>query len=58
MRAWCSAFGKPLLCVIASPEGAAGYRFAGDGAASRGVKLAALELFPRNVLIGVEADGR
>jgi proteasome lid subunit RPN8/RPN11 len=58
MRAWCSAFGKPLLCVIASPEGTAGYRFASEGSASRGIRLAALELFPRNVLIGVESDGR
>jgi hypothetical protein len=58
MRAWCSAFGKPLLCVIASPAGAAGFRFASKGRAARGVRLAALELFPRNVLIGVESDGR
>src|SRR5687768_10892077 len=27
MRAWCDAFGKPLLCVILAPEGAAAYRF-------------------------------
>jgi proteasome lid subunit RPN8/RPN11 len=58
MGAWCSAFGKPLLCVIASPEGAAGYRFAGEGKSARGIRLAVLEWFPRGVLIGVEADGR
>ena len=56
MRAWCSAFGKPLLCVIASPEGTAGFRFEDD--VSEGVALATVEVFPRGVLIGVEADGR
>jgi proteasome lid subunit RPN8/RPN11 len=55
MRAWCSAFGKPLLCVISSPDGLAGYRFASDSA--RGAPLALVELFPRGVLIGVEFDG-
>jgi hypothetical protein len=56
MRAWCSAFGKPLVCLIASPEGTAGYRF--DDDASRGIPLATVEHFPRGVVIGVEADGR
>ncbi len=56
MRAWCSAFGKPLLCVIASPEGLAGFRFEDDG--SSGAELAMVELFPRGVLIGVESDAR
>ena len=27
MHAWCSAFGKPLLCVMAGVDGARGYRF-------------------------------
>ncbi len=55
MRAWCSAFGKPLLCVIASPEGLAGFRF--ENESSRGVPLATLAVFPRGVVIGVETDG-
>ena len=55
MRAWCSAFGKPLLCVIAGAEGVRGYRFPDDR--SGGVELDALALFPRGVVIGVEADG-
>ena len=56
MRAWCSAFGKPLLCLIASPEGLRGYCFADDE--SPGVELALVEAFPRGVVIGVETDGR
>ena len=52
MRAWCSAFGKPLLCVIASPEGTAGYRF--DDDESDGVLIALVQLFPRSILIGVD----
>jgi hypothetical protein len=56
MRAWCGAFGKPLLCVIAGPDGLRGYRF--DDDESNGVGLKALELFPRSVVIGVDADGR
>jgi proteasome lid subunit RPN8/RPN11 len=54
MRAWCSSFRKPLLCVIASPEGVAGYRF--DDDASSGAVLKVLEVFPRGVVIGVDAD--
>ncbi len=56
MRAWCSAFGKPLLCVIAAPGGTHGYRF--DNHRSAGTPLALVELFPRGVVIGVEGDGR
>jgi len=55
MRAWCSAFGKPLLCLIASPAGLCGYRF--DDDRSDGVALALVEVFPRGVVMGVEADG-
>jgi proteasome lid subunit RPN8/RPN11 len=55
MRAWCSSFGKPLLCVIASPGGLAGFRF--EAGQARGVPLAAVEVFPRGVVIGVESDG-
>jgi proteasome lid subunit RPN8/RPN11 len=54
MRAWCSSFGKPLLCLIASPAGVRGYCFAADGSYR---ELAAVEVFPRGVVIGVEGDG-
>jgi proteasome lid subunit RPN8/RPN11 len=52
MRAWCSAFGKPLLCVIAHSLGVCGYRFEDD--ASDGVALPLIEVFPRGVIIAVE----
>ncbi len=55
MRAWCSAFGKPLLCLIACPEKVRGYRF--DNDESAGLGLALTEVFPRGVVIGVDADG-
>lgn len=55
MRAWCRSFGKPLVCVIQSPQGLRGYRFADDEA--EGVELELVEGFPRGVLIGVDADG-
>jgi len=56
MRAWCSAFGKPLLCVIASPATLCGFRF--DDDESPGIALGVVEMFPRGVMIGVDADGR
>lgn len=55
MRAWCGAFGKPLLCVIASPTGVRGFRF--DDDESKGDALETVEAFPRGVVIGVDADG-
>lgn len=55
MRSWCSAFGKPLLCLIAAPEGLRGYRFDDDEAA--GTALNIVEMFPRGVVIGVDVDG-
>jgi proteasome lid subunit RPN8/RPN11 len=55
MRAWCSSFGKPLLCLIQSPEGLKGYRF--KDSESEGMELELVELFPRGIVIGVEADG-
>jgi hypothetical protein len=54
MRAWCSAFGKPLLCLIESPSGLRGYRFDRHG---RYHELPTVEVFGRGVVIGVEADG-
>lgn len=56
MRAWCSAFGKPLLCLIESPAGLNGFCFADDEC--EGVELALVKRLPRGVVIGVTADGR
>jgi proteasome lid subunit RPN8/RPN11 len=55
MHAWCNSFGKPLLCVIASPQGTIGYCFSGPTSNSQ--RLSYMECFPRGVLIGVSADG-
>lgn len=55
MRAWCLAFGKPLVCFIDAPSGLHGYRF--DDDESNGVRLAVVEVFPHDVVIGVDADG-
>jgi hypothetical protein len=55
MRAWCRCFGKPLLCLIAGPDGLRGYRF--DNDESAGELLAIAQEFPRGVVIGVDADG-
>lgn len=56
MRAWVSAFGKPLLCLIEGSDGLAGYQF--DDDSSTGEPLLTVEVFPRGVVIGVENDGR
>ncbi len=55
IRAWCSSFGKPLLCLIASPTGIRGYRF--DDDESGATELSMVEVFSRGVVIGVDADG-
>jgi proteasome lid subunit RPN8/RPN11 len=55
MRAWCSAFGKPLLCLIDGPVGLRGFRFSG---ADDGCELLAVERFRGGLFIGVESDGR
>jgi proteasome lid subunit RPN8/RPN11 len=55
MRAWTDAFGKPLMCVIASPRCVRGFRF--DGFESTGEPLQLVEMFPRGVIIGVDCDG-
>jgi proteasome lid subunit RPN8/RPN11 len=55
MRAWCSAFGKPLLCLIQSNGEVRGHRF--DDDESQGRPLGLVELFPRGIVIGVDADG-
>ena len=55
MRAWCGAFGKPLLCVISVPDGLCAFRF--DDDASAGVTLEVIESFPRGIVIGVDTHG-
>jgi proteasome lid subunit RPN8/RPN11 len=55
LRAWCSAFGKPLLCVIDGADGVRGFRF--DDDASAGTELPLVALFARGVVIGVEGNG-
>jgi proteasome lid subunit RPN8/RPN11 len=55
MRAWCSAFGKPLVCLIDGPGGLRGWRF--DHDAANGRMLAIVQSFPRGLVIGVDADG-
>jgi proteasome lid subunit RPN8/RPN11 len=55
MRAWCAAFGKPLLCLIDGPDGLRGFRF--DDAESFGRELQVAATFRRGVVIGVDADG-
>ena len=56
MQAWCSAFGKPLLCVIRGADELAGCRF--DDDESPGERLLLVETFPRGVVIGVDEDAR
>jgi proteasome lid subunit RPN8/RPN11 len=55
MRAWVSAFGKPLICLIDGTDGLHGYRF--DDDESGGIRLETVEVFARGVVIGVDADG-
>jgi proteasome lid subunit RPN8/RPN11 len=52
IRAWCSAFGKPLLCLIRGPHGLHGFLFRDDE--SDGEELARVEAFPRGVVVAVE----
>ena len=52
MRAWCSAFGKPLVCLIARGERVAGVRF--DDDESEGVPLETAEVFPGGLVVAVD----
>jgi proteasome lid subunit RPN8/RPN11 len=52
MRSWCSAFGKPLLCLIDAAGELYGWRF--DGHDSKGVPLAAIERFSRGRVVAVD----
>jgi hypothetical protein len=55
MHAWCSAFGKPLLCIIDGEDGLRGWLFENDVEDEWEMPL--VQEFPRDVLIGVENDG-
>lgn len=52
MRAWCSAFGKELLCLIAGCDGLRAYRF--DNHESAGVELDLVEKFPRGLIVAMD----
>ena len=52
MRAWVSAFGKPLLCLIEGTDGLRGYRF--DDDESSGTPLLTVEVFPRGIVVAVD----
>jgi proteasome lid subunit RPN8/RPN11 len=54
MHAWCGAFGKPLLCLIDGPAGLAGWRF--DDDETTGERLECVAVFPRGIVIGVDAN--
>jgi proteasome lid subunit RPN8/RPN11 len=54
MRAWVSAFGKPLLCLIESQGSLVAFGFHDDE--SPGVRLEACQLFPRGVVIAFGPD--
>jgi proteasome lid subunit RPN8/RPN11 len=54
MRAWCGAFGKPLLCVIVTAGRAVGYRF--DDDESCGLAVERLELFGGGVVVGWDPE--
>lgn len=53
MRAWCLAFGKPLVCLIDAPDGLRGFRFDDDQA--DGIALEIVEAFFADYVIGVDA---
>jgi proteasome lid subunit RPN8/RPN11 len=49
MRAWVSAFGKPLLCLIDGTDGLAGYLFDSDD--SPGERVVQVERFPGGLIV-------
>lgn len=52
MRAWCSAFGKPLLCLIQAPESLRGFLFRDEQSA--GEEVSQVEIFHRGAVVVVE----
>lgn len=57
MRAWCSSFGKPLLCVIAALGALHGYRFDDDESVGKPLSLVEMFALRGGVVIGVDGDG-
>ena len=55
MRAWVSAFGKPLLCAIEGVDGLKGYRF--DAERTDGELIDSTERFSRGVVVGIDSNG-
>jgi proteasome lid subunit RPN8/RPN11 len=55
MRGWCGAFGKPLLCVIASGGQAQATLFVDDE--DSGHPLPILEVFAGGIFVAVEERG-
>src|SRR5690349_8270762 len=47
MRAWCDAFGKPLLCMIATPQSVGGWLF--NNHRSSGMSLAEVRIDGKTV---------
>jgi len=56
MRAWCDAFGKSMICVIATPDQIGAWRF--DNYRSKGAALKSVRLNGKSILTGVEFDAR
>ena len=54
MQAWTCSFGKPLLCLIESPDCLAAYRF--DDDESEGTKIMACERLPRGIVIAFDPE--
>jgi hypothetical protein len=52
MRAWTSAFGKPLLCLIRGSDGLKAYRF--DDDASNGELLEIAQEFKRGMIVAID----
>jgi len=56
MRAWVQAFGKPLLCLVATPQLAAAFRFDDDHSA--GVRLRACEILSGGVVVVLDEPAK
>jgi hypothetical protein len=55
MRAWCSAFGKPLLCLIECNGCVQSTLFYDEE--DTGHPLPLTQIFPRGVIVVMEGDG-
>ena len=54
MRAWVSALGKPLLCLIEADKVVQAFRYDDDTAT--GVRLVACQCFPRGMVVVFEGE--